>query len=201
MLDAHTAIASPCVENWVAEGLSGWVCGCWGRILGAHSRPCFEVVEWSSTLAFVFECTTRLLSEPRMHDQSVGRFVPFAGQSFSVMVLSGGGGDLLDIRREGGERHARRVGGRSLLLLSKPQTRGESAKLTCQVSGWAVGVVEMADECGWMSWLRTWTWRSGRCRRLWWFEYVGGDICSGVMLGVIVHGPMYPMWSHPQCGR
>ena len=90
----------PCVENWVAEGLSGWVCSCWGRILGAHSRPCFEVVEWSSTLAFVFECTTHLLSEPRMRDQSVGRFVPFAGQSFSVMVLSGGGGDLLDIRQE-----------------------------------------------------------------------------------------------------
>ena len=33
------------------------------------------------------------------------------------------------------------------------------------------------------------------------FDYVGGDIRGGVMLGVVVHGPMYTMWSHPQCGR
>ena len=51
VLNAQTAIALPCFENWVAVGLSGWVCSCWGRILGAHSQPCFEVVEWSSTLA------------------------------------------------------------------------------------------------------------------------------------------------------
>ena len=33
------------------------------------------------------------------------------------------------------------------------------------------------------------------------FDYVGSDIHSGVMLGIVVHGPMYLMWSHPQCGR
>jgi len=43
-----------------------------------------------------------------MRDQSVGRFfadcLPYARQSLRVVVLSGGGGDLLDVRREGGER-------------------------------------------------------------------------------------------------
>ena len=80
------------------------------------------------TLAFVFEWTTRLLGEPRMRDQSVGRFadrLQFAGQSLGVVVLSGGRGDLLDVRRE-----------------------GESAVLTCQASGWAVVVVETTNERG-----------------------------------------------------
>ena len=60
VLDAQTTIASPCFKNWVAVGLSGWVCGCWGRTLGARSRPCFEVVEWSSTLASPISIRSKL---------------------------------------------------------------------------------------------------------------------------------------------
>jgi len=98
VLDAQTAIASPRIENWVEEGLGEVAL----RLLGSYSGSRFmdvlcggSVVFYSASpsrfdlnsppswvgVASVFERTTRLLGEPRMRDQSVGRSVPIACHS------------------------------------------------------------------------------------------------------------------------